>query len=259
MGVSSGAGTFAVAVITFGFTFFGFFSAGSTYLTAASAIVGGLLAFGCTMLLAEKTGGKSINYVLAGIVVGLVFSALQSLMMVEAGNKVSSALSWLYGSFANMGWDNLWLVLIPCLVLSMVPLIWAKELNLVLLGEDQARQMGLDAKRFDRIMLILASVLTAFCVAFCGVIGFVGLVIPHLSRMIMGGDHVQRYVFFQYIVFSAVVAVRVPTLKKRSPPECLAAFRTDFTRITGINAPTRRSGGYTSYRKDPPGTTRRCA
>lgn len=189
MGVSSGAGTFAVAVITFGFTFFGFFSAGSTYLTAASAIVGGLLAFGCTMLLAEKTGGKSINYVLAGIVVGLVFSALQSLMMVEAGNKVSSALSWLYGSFANMGWDNLWLVLIPCLALSMVPLIWAKELNLVLLGEDQARQMGLDAKRFDRIMLILASVLTAFCVAFCGVIGFVGLVIPHLSRMIMGGDH----------------------------------------------------------------------
>ena len=68
-------------------------------------------------------------------------------------------------------------------------MIWAKELNLVLLGEDQARQMGLDAKRFDRIMLILASVLTAFCVAFCGVIGFVGLVIPHLSRMIMGGDH----------------------------------------------------------------------
>ena len=72
-------------------------------------------------------------------------------------------------------------------------------------------------------------------------------------------SNVQRYVFFQYIVFSAVVAVRVPTLKKRSPPECLAAFRTDFTRITGINAPTRRSGGYTSYRKDPPGTTRRCA
>ena len=76
----------------------------------------------------------------------------------------------------------------------------------------------------------------------------------HMSRV-----QLQRYVFFQYIVFSAVVAVRVPTLKKRSPPECLAAFRTDFTRITGINAPTRRSGGYTSYRKDPPGTTRRCA
>ena len=189
MGVSSGAGTFAVAVIALDFTFFGLLSVGNTYMTAVSAVVGGLLAFGCTMLLAEKTGGKSINYVLAGIVIGLVFSAVQSLIMVEAGNKVSSALSWLYGSFVRVGWDNLWLVLIPCLALSFVPLIWAKELNLVLLGEDQAQQMGLDAKKFDRIMLILASILTAFCVAFCGIIGFVGLVIPHLSRMIVGGDH----------------------------------------------------------------------
>ena len=57
------------------------------------------------------------------------------------------------------------------------------------MGEDQAQQMGLNAKRFDAVMLIVASVLTSFCVAFCGIIGFVGLVIPHLSRMILGGDH----------------------------------------------------------------------
>ena len=189
MGVSSGAGTFAVAVILTDFTFFGLFAADSIYLTAASAICGGLLAFGITMVLAEKTGGKSVNYVLAGIIVGLVFSAVQSLMMIDAGTKASSALSWLYGSFASITWDKVWLVLVPSAALSLVPLVWARELNLVLLGEDQARQMGLDARRFDRWMLILASVLTAFCVAFCGIIGFVGLVIPHLSRMIVGGDH----------------------------------------------------------------------
>ena len=189
MGVSSGAGTFAVAVLTFNFTFFGLFAANSIYLTAFSAIFGGLLAFGLTMLLALKTGGKSINFVLAGIVIGLVFSAVQSLLMINAGTKVASALSWLYGSFSTMTWDKVWLVLIPAMFLSMVPLIWAKEFNLVLLGEDQAKQMGLNAKRFDAIMLIVASVLTSFCVAFCGVIGFVGLVIPHLSRMILGGDH----------------------------------------------------------------------
>jgi iron complex transport system permease protein len=189
MGVSSGAGTFAVAVLTFNFTFFGLFAANSIYLTAFSAIFGGLLAFGLTMLLAMKTGGKSINYVLAGIVIGLVFSAVQSLLMIGAGTKVSSALSWLYGSFSTMTWDKVWLVLIPAMFLSMIPLIWAKEFNLILLGEDQAKQMGLNAKRFDAVMLIIASVLTSFCVAFCGVIGFVGLVIPHLSRMILGGDH----------------------------------------------------------------------
>ena len=189
MGVSSGAGTFAVAVILTNFTFFGLVSSQSVYLTAISAIVGGLLAFGCTMLLAEKTGGKSVNYVLAGIVIGLVFSAIQSVMMIQSGTKMTNALSWLYGSFASITWDKLWLVLVPCLTLSIVPIIWAKEMNLVLLGEDQAMQMGLNAKKFDRIMLILASVLTAFCVAFCGIIGFVGLVVPHLARMIMGGDH----------------------------------------------------------------------
>ncbi len=189
MGVSSGAGTMAVAVMLSGFTFFGLVSAQSPYLIAISAIFGGLLAFGCTMLMAEKTGGKSINYVLAGIVVGLVFSAIQSILMIRAGTKMTNALSWLYGSFTNVTWETIWLVMIPCVVLSFVPLIWAKELNLVLLGEDQAMQMGLNAKKFDRWMLIIASILTAFCVAFCGIIGFVGLVVPHLARMILGGDH----------------------------------------------------------------------
>lgn len=189
MGVSSGAGTLAIAVIIFNFTFFGLFSLQSPFLTAVAAIVGGLLAFGLTMFLAEKTGGKSMNYVLAGIVIGLVFSAIQSLMMVMGGNNVHSALSWLYGSFTKMTWDKIWLVLVPVITLSIIPYIWSKELNLVLLGEDQAKQMGLDAQRFDRWMLIIVSVLTAFCVAFVGIIGFVGLVVPHLCRMILGGDH----------------------------------------------------------------------
>ena len=189
MGVSSGAGTFAVAVMALDFTFFGLFSSQSPFLISFSAILGGLLAFGLTMLMALKTGGKSINYVLAGIVIGLIFSAIQSMLMLSAGTKLASALSWLYGSFSTITWDKVWLVVIPVLALSFIPLIWAKEFNLVLLGDDQAQQMGLNAKRFDALMLVAASVLTAFCVAFCGIIGFVGLVVPHVSRMILGGDH----------------------------------------------------------------------
>ena len=189
MGVSSGAGTLAIAVIAFDFTFFGLFAANSPYLTAICAIVGGLLAFGITMFLAVKTGGKSINFVLSGIVIGLVFSAVQSLMIIMAGHKITDALSWLYGSFVSITWEEAWLILIPSITLSLIPIIWAKELNLILLGDDQAKQMGLNVERFNKFILISASILTAFCVAFCGIIGFVGLVIPHLSRMIMGGDH----------------------------------------------------------------------
>lgn len=189
MGVSSGAGTAAVAVIAFNFTFFGLFPAHSIYLTAFAAIVGGVIAFFSTMIIAERAGGSSANFVLAGVVVGLAFSAVQTLMLTMAGHRVSSALSWLFGSFSNVSWNHLWIVLIPVIAMSFASLLWAKELNLVLLGEDQATQMGLDVRKFNRGMLILASVLTSVCVAFVGIIGFVGLVIPHLCRMILGGDH----------------------------------------------------------------------
>jgi len=189
MGVSSGAGTAAIAVIAFDFTFFGIFAPNDMYLTAFAAIAGGLIAFFATMFIAERAGGSSVNYVLAGVVVGLAFSAVQTLMLSMAGHQVTGALSWLFGSFSNISWSQVWVVLVPALFLSLVPLVWAKELNLVLLGEDQAMQMGLNVRRFNRFMLILASVLTAICVAFVGIIGFVGLVIPHLCRMILGGDH----------------------------------------------------------------------
>lgn len=189
MGVSSGAGTAAIAVISFDFTLFGLFPSHSIYLTAVTAAVGGILAFLCTMILATKAGGTSINYVLSGVIVGLVFSAAQTLMLTFAGNHVTSSLSWLYGSFSEITWSKVWLVFIPSFAISFGALYWAKEFNLVLLGEDQARQMGLDVKRFNRWMLIIASILTSICVAFVGIIGFVGLVIPHLCRMLLGGDH----------------------------------------------------------------------
>ena len=189
MGVSSGAGTAAIAVIAFDFTFFGLFSENSLFLTAVCAMVGGLIAFAITMLLAEKAGGTSTNYVLAGVVVGLVFSAIQSIMLTTASNDVGNSLSWIYGSFAHVVWEQIPVVFFPVLAMALSTLLWAKEFNLVLLGEDQAKQMGLNVVWFNRFMLILASVLTSLCVAFVGIIGFVGLVIPHLCRMILGGDH----------------------------------------------------------------------
>ena len=188
MGVSAGAGTFAIASISAGFTFFGLFST-VTYSLPLAAMAGGLLAFGITMLIAEKAGGSATSYVLGGVIVGMVFGAIQTILLYSAGDKVHSAMTWLFGSFTSIDWGNIWLVLIPALALSFIPLIWAKEFNLVLLGEDQAQEMGLDVKNFNRAMLILASVLASVCVAFVGIIGFVGLVVPHLCRMIMGGDH----------------------------------------------------------------------
>ena len=137
---------------------------------------------------------------------------MQTLMLSMAGDKLNSAMSWLFGSFANIGWDQAILVLIPSIAMSLVPLVWAKEFNLVLLGEDQARQMGLDVRRFNRWMLILASVLASVCVAFVGIIGFVGLVVPHLCRMLLGGDH--RLVMPASMVVGAALMIAADLFSK---------------------------------------------
>jgi iron complex transport system permease protein len=189
MGVSSGAGTLAIAVIAFDFTFFGLISSNSIYLVAIAAIVGGLLAFLLTMTLANRAGGTTNAYVLSGVVIGLVFGAFQTMMIVFSGNKVSDVLLWLFGSFANITWEKAVFIMVPVIIISLLIFRYAKELNLVLLGENQASQMGLNVKRFNALILTLASIMTAFCVAFCGIIGFVGLVVPHLCRMLFGGDH----------------------------------------------------------------------
>jgi iron complex transport system permease protein len=186
-GVSSGAGFAAVLAISTG-TVFGF-AIGSSFVVPIAAVIGGMVALTITMFIGEKAGGSSTNYVLAGVVVGFLFSAMQTLTLAFSGDRLRNAVFWLYGTFQNVNWSEAWLVVIPVFVMSFLALLWAKELNLVLLGEDQAKQAGLNVKRFNRGMMICASIITAICVAFVGIIGFVGLVVPHICRMILGGDH----------------------------------------------------------------------
>ena len=216
MGVSSGAGTFAIAVIAFNFTFFGLISSNSIYLIAISSIIGGLLAFGMTMILAHRAGSTTNAYVLSGVVIGLVFGAVQTLMIVFSGDKVSDVMLWLFGSFANITWEKALFILIPVAFISVFLFRYAKELNLILLGENQARQMGLDVRRFNVMILVLASVLTAFCVAFCGIIGFVGLVVPHLCRMLFGGDH--RLVLPASIAFGGILMMAADLMARMIIP-----------------------------------------
>ena len=187
-GVSSGAGCLAVAVGAIGASI-PFMGADNLYLVPIAAIVGGLIAFGITMLVAECSGGSATNYILAGVIVGFAFSSIQTIFISMAKDNFSDVMWWLYGSFAQVTWENAWLVFIPVLLLSLVSMLWAREFNLFMMGEEQAKQLGLNVKLFKRSMMILASILTALCVAFVGIIGFVGLVVPHACRMALGGDH----------------------------------------------------------------------
>ncbi len=188
-GVSSGAGCLAIAVSALGASAIPFLGEHSTYLVPVAAIIGGVLAFGITLLVSEGAGGSATNYILAGVIVGFAFSSVQTVFLAMDKDNLSDIMWWLYGSFSNITWENAFLVLVPALGLSFLAMMWAREFNLFMMGEDQAGQMGLDVRKFKAVMMVVASVLTSICVAFVGIIGFVGLVIPHACRMFLGGDH----------------------------------------------------------------------
>jgi len=201
-GVSSGAGCFAIAVVALGVSI-PFIGDNTLYIIPVAAIVGGLIAFGITMTVAEGSGGTAINYILAGVIVGFAFASVQTVFLSLAKENLTDTMWWLYGSFANITWENAWLVFIPAMGMSVVAMLWAREFNLFMAGEEQAKQLGLNVRRFKMAMMVLASVLTGVCVAFCGIIGFVGLVIPHACRMALGGDH--RLIMPASIVLGAML------------------------------------------------------
>lgn len=187
-GVSSGAGCLAIAVVALG-AGIPFLDQNSLYLIPAGAIIGGLIAFAITMGVAEGAGGSSVNYILAGTIVGFAFSSVQTVFLSLAKDNLTDVMWWLYGSFANITWENAFIVFIPAILISVIAMVWARDFNLFMMGEDQAKQLGLNVRVFKVSMMTVASILTAVCVAFCGIIGFVGLVIPHACRMALGGDH----------------------------------------------------------------------
>lgn len=185
-GVSSGA-SFGVILITISGLITT--SISTLWMVPVAGIIGAVAAFALTMVVAESAGGKAMSYVLGGTVIGLGLGAGTTLIMSLNADHLENITSWMFGSFAGIEWNEAILIVIPISLIISVILAHARKLNIMLLGEDQAMYLGMDSRKFKRNMLLLVSVLTAFCVSFCGVIGFVGLIVPHLCRMVVGGDN----------------------------------------------------------------------
>lgn len=199
-GVSSGAALGAILSILAGVSVIAI----AELATPAAALIGALAAFFITMALAESAGGKSINFVLSGMIVGIALSSFTTIIITSSqDSKLHGALFWLYGSFAFTDWVKALMIIVPVLIISAILLLYARELNVVLLGDEHAKHLGLDVKVFKKVIIALTSILTAISVAFCGVIGFLGLIVPHTARMIVGGDH--RLLLPTSIVLGAVV------------------------------------------------------
>ncbi|WP_336317827.1 iron ABC transporter permease [Streptomyces lavendofoliae] len=186
LGVSSGASLGAVTVIVFGVSLFGPIS------LSAAAFAGALL----TLLLVYATaraGGRitPVRLVLAGVACGAVLTAVTHLLLLagDRGNQARAVLAWTLGGLGGVRWGTLWLPGAAVLLGVGVLLTRARSLNLLLAGEESATTLGLDVGRFRARMFVLLSLVTGVLVAAAGPIGFVGLILPHVVRLFVGGDH----------------------------------------------------------------------
>lgn len=191
IGVASGAAFGAALAFALGW-------GGTSYLGLGTipllALFGALGALALVLMFGRVQGRlRRDTLVLAGIVVATFLSALIALIKALDEEAVSAIVFWVMGSFQGRGWIHVGFSL-PYLILGIYLVMkCARELDILTLGEVQARQLGVEVERVRRRLLVGASLLTAAAVSVSGVIGFVGLVVPHLVRMTMGAAH-QRLI-----------------------------------------------------------------
>lgn len=197
IGVASGAAFGAALAFLLGL-------AGTSYMGLGTipllALMGALGALALVVMLGRVHGRlRRDTLVLAGIVVATFLSALIALIKALDEEAVSAIVFWVMGSFQGRGWIHVGFSL-PYLLLGLYLVMKrARELDILTLGETQARQLGVEVERVRRRLLVGASLLTAAAVSVSGVIGFVGLVVPHLVRMTMGATHQRLMVLSAFL------------------------------------------------------------
>ncbi|MDR2799694.1 MAG: iron chelate uptake ABC transporter family permease subunit [Desulfovibrio sp.] len=212
LGVSGGAAFGAALAISLGLTgaFHGFGLPLIAFVFAA-------LALGCVLMLGRIGGGlRPESLVLGGVVVSAFLAALIALVKALDESSVTGIVFWIMGSFQGRGWRDIVLLLPGFLLGSFPVLLCARQADMLGLGDNEARQMGLNASRLRLLLLLCAGAVTASCVAVSGIIGFVGLVVPHLVRMVLGAEH--RRVFPASILCGALLLLWSDTAARTLPP-----------------------------------------
>jgi len=186
IGVSSGAAVGAGIAILLGLSgaFMGF---GVPMLAFVSA----LIAVAAVYFLARRGGSVSVlSFILAGVVVGSFMWAVLTFVMTVASQSLETIVFWTMGSLAGSDpWSRV-LVLAPFAILGFIGLYaFARDLNIFALGEESARYLGLEVESVKRIVILLAALTTAAAVSASGTIGFIGLMVPHITRRVVGPDH----------------------------------------------------------------------
>lgn len=206
LGISSGASLGAATAFILGWDAFLF---GITLPALVTALLTLLVIMGIARLSRQKT---THTLLLTGIAINFLISAVITLLMVVNQKEMHKIIFWTMGSCAGTTWNDILFLLPFLIVIAIVLLYYAKDLNIMQLGTDTAQTLGVNVKAVTYITLITSSLLIAVVVAICGVIGFIGLIIPHAVRLMVGSDN--RRVFSYSLLLGALFLLIADTLAR---------------------------------------------
>ncbi|MCJ0891000.1 iron ABC transporter permease [Rhodococcus sp. ARC_M5] len=187
LGISSGASVGATSVVLFGT-----FGALGIYALSTAAFVGALAATLLVYLMARSAAGLvPLRLVLTGTALGYGFSAITTVLVFLAphGDGARSVMFWLLGSLSAATWQMVPLAAVVTVVGLVIIAACARRLNALSMGDEVSAALGLDASKFRLLLFVVAAAMTGCFVSICGAVGFVGLVVPHVARMLVGADH----------------------------------------------------------------------
>jgi iron complex transport system permease protein len=191
VGVSSGASFGAVLALFMGLGMNVF----GLSVQSLFAFFSGLAIVTLVYILSQKKGHfKLETLLLTGIAAGALASSLTSFLIFIRSESFEQAVFWLLGSFHLAEWAQIRMVLPPFILCSFVCYLLAKDMNLLVMGDEAARSLGCPVKRTRKVFLVVSTLLASISVSVSGIIGFVGLIVPHWVRLLIGPDH--RYLFF---------------------------------------------------------------
>jgi iron complex transport system permease protein len=156
----------------------------------AAAFIGALITVAIVYAIAQVGRSTPVTtLILAGVALSSFATAMTSMIMLLSTQELHRAVNWMVGGFALGGWEPV-LASVPYLGIGLLVLLTlGRPLNVLQFGDDQARQLGLDVERVKLVIVIAASMVAATAVAFSGIIAFVGLIVPHVVRLLWGPDH----------------------------------------------------------------------
>ncbi len=197
IGVTAGAGLAAMALMLV--------VPEMTYLVPFAAFLGALAAAAAVFLLAWERGINPLRLILAGVAIAAFFGGGTAALSVFFSDKIQGTVNWMAGGFAGASWQHVFMIL-PYSAFGIVVALWSyRKLNALQLGDDVAASLGLHVERTRFFLVAIAALLAASAVSVAGLLGFVGLVVPHIMRLLVGSDF--EFLLPASAVFGAVLVI----------------------------------------------------